>query len=531
MNRIKTLSFPLVSLLFGTAALPLSAQLSLSLSSDIDYRQNKKGKMEFRGGDFDAILLDGSSTNIGGCAWFQYYPPGFFNTICSPGTTGLITSGTVNGVNPDFPYLLVTSIFPAFAIAPREADKAILYAAPESTLPRPQAGFTDDSYSLFYNLTSTDIREYIVTRYYQNLSYSKKQEKTFTSQIVPGVYYYSFPTLSDAERPAPISAVIYPMIEAERTKNNTTSGFLYSDVNNNKWSKKGFVELSYRKPNTYKWIGVGPSNVFAAVDKSFFAIKALKNQKDPKSDVLERFSGEPISVFPPYVNGADPQVELTTPFTSQFTTPPIFESGTTGVVQIEFERDFQTGGVTYDFSKRVFQIPVIVVDRYTEYQDVTFSKSNKTNTVLLDTDGDGYNNLTEWILDSNANSEASIPIAPVPDFEETFDPFFNFFFDFNFIDYFGFDVKKKLKTKPRVKYTLQVSTNNGRTWKKFKTDTNWSVETVNFAASGTLPRQSIIQVRSLYSSDGFFFTNGLPVNPAQPPGTEGDIYRVKITQK
>jgi len=525
MNRSKTLCFPLISALCCAAALPASAQISFSLSSDIDYRQNRSGKMEFRGGSLDTALSDGSLAHIPFCAWFRYIAPGFYSNVCAPGTTGLVTSGTVNNINPRYPYLLVTSIFPAFAVAPNEADKAILYAAPASNLPRPQAGFRDDSYTLFYNLTSSDVREYIITRYYQNIGYSSKQESKFTGEIVPGVYYYSFPSLNDPNRPAPISAVIYPMLEGQREKNNTEQGFLYTSVNSNKWNKKGFVELSFLRPNVIKWKGVSPSNVFAGVDTVSFSIKALTNQKNPQSNVLERFSGQPISIFPPYQNGREPQVEVRTPYTSNFTTPPIFDSGTAGVAQIEVRRNFQTGGVTYDYSKRVFQIPVVVVDRYTEYQDLSFKNSNSSTDILADSDGDGFNNLNEWILESNADSAASVPIAPVPELVETFDPFFFFFFEdfFTFSDYYGFEIKKKLGTKPGVKYILQISKDDGKTWKSFKSNNDWSVNTLNYAPSGVLPRQSLIQVRSLVFDDSF--------EPIQPPGTENDIYRVKVILK
>ena len=110
--------------------------------------------------------------------------------------------------------------------------------------------------------------------------------------------------------------------------------------------------------------------------------------------------------------------------------------------------------------------------------------------------------------------------------------------------YFGFDVDKKLETRPAVKYTLQRSKNQGKTWSAFRagyyyTDgtysqvrdplkpLNWIVSTVNGVAAGS-PR-SEIRVRSQVYKTG---TGGIFVNldePIQPPGTAGDIYRVKIT--
>ncbi|MES2474874.1 MAG: hypothetical protein V4640_03765 [Verrucomicrobiota bacterium] len=530
MIRIKTLSIPLVSALIAGSTLPALAQVEFSLSSDITYRQKKKD-LNFWGGVFDVDLYDGSASIIRGCSFFQYYDPGFFINYCSPGTTGLVSAGSINGIEENLPYVLVTGIYPALAVAPREQDKIVLNAAPASTLPRPAGGFKDDSYSLFYNLTTTEVREYILTHYYKDTTYSKKQQNKYESDIVDGVYYYSFPSLADPERPAPISAVIYPMVEGRKEKNNTVAGFEFSRVNQNKFNKKGFVEMSYMRPNKFEWIGVTPSNIFAAVDKAYFSIKVMAQPNKFNSDLVGNYQGRPISVFPPYQNGGDPRVQLTTSYTDSFTTPPIFDSGTRGMVQVQYKRNFQTGGVTYDYSSRKFQIPVVVVDRYTEYEEVVFDSSTKKSDLLMDTDGDGYNNLNEWILDSDANEAGSIPEAPVPQaVVPDLDYYYYFFYPLQDA-YFGFDVKKKLGTRPGVAYNLQVSRNNGKTWQKFKTNGNWSVTTVRRAPAGPFPTSVVIEVRSKISGNGQYYIDGTPVEPVQPPGTAGHIYRVKVTLK
>ncbi|MEO5912634.1 MAG: hypothetical protein ABIS50_00260 [Luteolibacter sp.] len=521
MIRIKTLSLPLISALVAGSALPANAQLSFSLSSKITYRQNKKG-IFFQGGTFNSQLLDGSATYISGCEWYQYYGPGFYNNICSPGTTALISAGTIDGINPAYPYFLVSSIYPAFIVAPRKAEKIFLNAAPASTLPRPSGGFTDNSYSLFYNLTvPSTISEYVITNYYKRTGYTSKQRDKFQSDIVPGVYYYSFPRLGNPDIPAPIAAVIYPMLEGKQEINNTVSGFEFTKVNGNKWNKDGFIEMSYLRPNSINWTGMSPTTVFASADSLYFSIKAIANDKDPTSDTVTTYAGKPFSIFPPYQNGGEPRVLLPTPYATSFTTPPIFNANTTGVVQLDLRRNLQTGGVTYDFSTRTFQIPVVVVDRYTEYVDIDFPTSSKGTGILEDPDKDGYNNLNEWILDSNASNSASIPIAPVTELVQPVDPFFGLPTGFS---YFGFDVKKKLGTIPGVIYTLQRSKDQGKTWSKFKTDTDWTVQTVRTAAIANLPASATIQVRSLV----YDTTTGTPI---QPPGTDNDIYRVKITLK
>ncbi len=517
MLRTKTLSLPLVTALIAGSALTAQAQLIFELSSDITYRQNPKS-MRFMGGSFDVNLRDGSAATIPFCSYASYQPPGIFNNACSPGTTGLVSAGLVEGVQRNQPYILVNGIVPAFAIAPRLPESVRLYAAPASELPRPSAGFKDDSYSLFYNLTTTDIREYIITHYYKYTGYTARQREKFESQIVSGSYYYQFPSLADPERLVPVSAVIYPMIEGRQERNNVEAGFAYSQVNGNDYTKKGFVELSYLRPNKFKWIGVTPSNVFAAVDATTFAIKVMKNPSKANSGIVETYQGLPVSIFPPYQNGGEPSVLLTNPYVGSFTTPPIFQSGTSGVAQVQFKRNFKTGGVSYDFSTRRFQIPVVVVDRYSEYQELNFVNAAPDTTILRDPDGDGFNNLNEWILESDPTDTASIPIAPVPQLVTTLDIPGEVFQP----EYFGFDVLKKLGTVPRVKYTLQISRNNGKTWKRFRTNPDWSVRNVRRAANGPFPTSVTIQVRSLrFDPDTF--------EPVQPPGTASDIYRVKVT--
>jgi hypothetical protein len=524
MIPIKALSLPLASALFTATVLPAVAQVSFDLSSKASYRQTKKN-VEFRGGRFDAELFDGSGVIASACSSIFYYGPGAAGD-CSPGTTGLITSGSIRGVGIDLPYITILSLNPAIVVEPKAPERVFLNAAPASSLERPTGGFKDDSFSVFYNLSTTDITEYIITHYFKASTYSAGQDKKFRDEIVPGVYYYSFPRLGRPELNAAVSAVIYPIVEGYREVNHIPQGFRFTQINQGKWNKKGFVELSYLKPNTFKWSGITPAVVYSSVDKVYFSIKGLQNYKDPKSEVVERYAGAPISVFPPFQNAGDPQIILNDPYKNSFTTPPIFDSGTAGVAQIQVKRDFQTGGVTYDKSSRTFQIPVIVVNRYTDYQDLTFRSSGfnakKNADLLSDSDNDGYNNLNEWILDSNGSSSESIPLAPVAEYVEPLNEFLIFGFPFE-LPYFGFDVKKKLSTVPSVAYTLQRSLDGGKTWSKFKSDGDWSVTVERNAPTATLPASQVYKVRSLSTS-----TAG---DPIQPPGTAGHLYRVKITLK
>jgi hypothetical protein len=534
MYRIKTLSLPLIAALLTSTVVETQAQVALELSSQKTYRQNPKGII-FDGGTFNINMYDGDASYIGACVFPRYVPPGIYINICAPGATGYVTDGTLGPTTIRRPYLLVTGVFPAIAIEPRMPDRIKLIAAPASSLPRPSGGFRDDSTSLFYNIQSPDATEYVLTHYYNNKNYSKSQRGKFEKEIVPGVYSYSFPRLNRPEVPAVVKAVIYPMLEGLATKNNKTSGFVFKGVDGQTWNKQGFMELSARKPNIMRWQGLAPNVVYAAADNLFFSIREIDNVKKPRSPVKTRAS----SIFPAFVTGGDPRVLLRTPYVSSFTTPPIFNSSTTGVIELELARTFKTGGVTYDFSRRRFQMPIVVVDKYEEYREQTFGAVKGKGKILEDTDKDGYNNLTEWILDSDANSRTDIPVAPTPTLvQDYYDYYYYYYFDVldPLVSYFGFTIDKKVGTIPRVVYTLQRSTDGGKTWNTFKagyyysdgsySPTNdgggaidWTVTNVNYTQSGA--RHSEIRVRSGYTDEEDMW--------AQPPGTAGHIYRVKVT--
>jgi len=535
MNRIKTLALPLISAIFASAGLPAQGQVALELSSLATYRQFKgEESLSFTGGSFDIKFRDGGVISVGGCNFVQYYPPGFFRFLCAPGTTGFLTSGTIDGATLAYPYLLVTGLNPAVAVAPRRAEMVRLNAAPASGLPRPSGGFTDNSASLYYNLhTAGSIREYILTRYDASRTYNMGQRAKFEDDIVPGSYHYSFPRLSNPMLPAPITAVIYPMAEGFARKNNTDRGFKFTDVNGSQFNKGGFMELSYFRPNLIKWSPLSTNVVFPGVDALYFSIRVMKDQENPKSptELVDRYTGKQQSVFPSFTNDGDPRVLLVSPLVSQFTTPPVMAGGTKGIVEVELGRAFKTGGVTYDFSNRKFQIPVVVVNRFSEFRDLIIGQTSSKSSILDDSDGDGVNNLNEWILESSPVDANSVPTAPVAlDTAAVFDvDYFTFTGRFRVVrpQYYGFTIDQKLGTKPGVVYTLQRSKDNGKTWQKFISDANWSVTRVKLAPGvGSVKANSARRVEIRVESKVTSLVTGYQ---AEPPGTQNDLYRVKIT--
>ena len=554
MNRIKTLSLPIVTALVAATVVSASAQLALEVSSQKTYRQDKNS-VKFQGGKFEVNMTDGTILYISGCIFSRYIPPSVVGGVCGPGTNGRIVSGTVAGASRAKPYLLVSDLVPAVAIEPRKAKLVNLIAAPASGLARPQGGFTDYSLSVYYDLHALQQREYIVTRYELLENYNSNQGDKFEKEIVPGSYRYSFPRLGQPNIPAPVNARINRMAEGLNTKNNVTSGFEFLTVNKDKWTKDGFVELSYTNPNPIKWRPLSPSNTFLGADSLSISIRVLNNENNPKSstDLIDSYSGELQSIFPDYSNAGDPKLLLTNPFTDGFVIPPIFAGGTRGVIELQVERLLSTTGVSYDLSTRRFQIPVAVVNKFSEFQETVFFKKGAKKKILEDSDGDGFNNLNEWILDSSPTDSVSIPIEPIPArVEAVFDLDYATLFSRSRLiraQHFGFTINKKLGTQPAVVETLQRSKDGGRTWEDFKSGyyffdgtykkthayvfgsntVEWIVKTVKLAPGlGSLrensPRREEIRVESgYYDKDASAFV--------QPPDSENQIFRVKVTLK
>jgi hypothetical protein len=511
MPRMKAHSIPLILAVFASLLATASAQLIMNLSTNASYRQNSKN-VKFLAGGLNIALRDGSAT-FDGCSNSFYLPPG--TPGCDAGTSGFVIFGRpdIQSESPG-PYYAITSITPALYIEPRQPELCLLNSAPASTLPRPLGGFRDGSYGLYFNLNTSDIRQYIITEYTSTRQYTEDQRSKFVSDIVPGAYFYSFPRLGFPNLPIAIPAQVYPMPEGLAVVNNQDQGFRFDKFA--KWNAQGFVELSYLLPNTVSWQGLTTSGVISS-DKLSLSIRVLSDPVKPNSavDYVDNTTGGLQSIFPPLQNNGDPRVLLTSPYVTSFTLAPVFAGGTRGVLELELNRSLQTSVIASDRSVRIYQVPVVVVNRYTDYQGLIFENGGSKTGLLDDTDGDGYNNLNEWILDSNADQKAIIPIAPVPSLVTPAD-----FFE---LPYFGFSINQKLGTVPAVVYTLQRSVNGGRTWQTFSTDADWRVSTTRLRA-GEFPSREIDPAKITIKVSA---RRGL----VQPPGTLGHLYRVKITTR
>jgi hypothetical protein len=553
MYRIKNLPLALFSTAIIGIAANAQAQLTLDVSSQKSYRQNQKG-MQFEGGKFNISFQDGALNSIDYCNSTRYYLPRSPAFFCSEGTSAYIVSGEVDGVTPPNRYLGVTSIQSATIVQPGVAQFVRLNAAPASTLKRPQTGFRDSSSVISYNLHKAP-EKYSITRYRSSTSYTRKQRRKFETDIVPGTYQYYFPRLNDPTVPVAILPVVYPMPEGSVKGNKKSNNLRFTSVNQNKWSKDGFMELSYSKPNLFKWTPFSAQSLFLNADILSFAIRVIKDPDKANSPVAEKDTDTKTtqSVFPDFTAQSDPKIFIRNPTSSSFTTPPLLAGGTKGIAELELTRKLQTGGITYDSSTRKFQLPVVVVNKYSDYKDLAFPAKKKNTGLLEDTDGDGVNNLNEWILDSAANDPADQPVPLKTVFNEE-----RLIYDLSGFDYFdrsslyeipyyGFTVDQKLGTEPEILYTLQRSTDEGKTYQEFadgyyysdgsysqtplSTPTsilNWIVTTRDYKAGAGLVKQNAparrqIRVQTRYLDDR--------TTLRQPIGTENDLYRVKVTLK
>jgi hypothetical protein len=556
MSRYKTLSVSTFTAAMAIAVLPAAAEIVFSTSTNKTYRSGPNG-LVFAGGTFDVNVRDGNATYTTGCRRFAYWPPNIVGDPCPLGSTGYLLYGNVGDQEGSSAnYYSIISVIPALAIEPRSPSTARLIAAPASKLPRPSGGFTDRSFGLYYNLHNGSAPEYNISIYDKSESYSANQRSKFESEIVRGVYQYVFPRLNQPTVPAPLKSTIFQMAEGTARLNNRVSGFDFARTVNNKLIKPnnadglppGFVEFSQSIPTTVNWQGLTPSNVFSNVDKLHVSIRRMVDPQNPSSttlDLIDNASGSPAAVFPPYLTGRDPRVLLTSPYNTSFVFPPLLRGGSRGMLQLELSRTFNTGGVAYDFSNRKFEIPILVVNRYTDYAITNgITKAN----ILDDTDGDGFNNMTEWILDSSARFAGSIPTIEAPR---------NHAIEYTTVvtndvggvtiitlevkerQYYGFQVDQKLQTIPGVQYTLQRSFDGGLTWNNFVSDSKWNVFTQVYGPgqrpvldeTDTAGRVRI-RVESKYDADGRIYDPLLRdfITQGPPPGIQNESYRVKITK-
>ena len=521
MSRLKTHFLPLALLFAIWAATPVNAQnVYFTAATDKTFRQGAAKEHLFRGGSLEVLLRDGLVVvqQLGSCDSSTFFSP---NMVCTVGSTGFYTFGAFGTEPAGFPYIQVVAITPAFIIEPTQPDSPHLYAAPASKLPRPLFGFIDDGLGVFYNLFSPDnLREYKVSLYNYSRSYAAGEGARMTQETVPGAYYFRFPKLNAPTAPVNIASTVRALPEGYAKVNSQFTGVNFDTGLG--FDSDGFMRVSFSKPSTFRWSGIAANLVNANSDSLYFSIRYLADPADPLSETVfvnPNTGQSPASLFPGFVSGRDPRIRLTTPFVTSFSIPPIFPIGSTGVVELELNRNLAANAVVHDTSSRRYQIPIRFVSIYTDYASRSFGTNKKKAGILEDFDGDTFNNLTEWVLNSRAQDAISVPIGPVPRFVAavtttipTFPPFPPIV---NVIPaYFGFKVKKPIGYIPDVVQVLQRSISTAipipeASWVDMVSDANWLVQETELN----------IELTS---------KTGTVAAPNQPPGTAGHKYRFRV---
>lgn len=482
MNFTKT--FPLLAVFALAGQHTSNAQNELTnfefkMGSVNNYRQGPNG-VAYEGGTFDVNLRDGLLTFIPGCIAPFYFPPG---PGCPPGATGFITAGDIDGdgLEDAGDYLSVVSIAPATVVRPFRPSEVLLSSAPPSTLPRPLAGFTNDSRSVFFNIQTERIRQFDITLYDFSREYTSAERVKYDKDVVPGSYTYRFPSLASTTIPINLSINRFATLDGYRKVNNINVGFRFLNVKYD----DGFAVLNPFQINIIKWEGNNSSYIQAASDIMYFSIKALQDPTDPLSDpdltvppIFPNFTGTP----------GTPRVLLPSALESQYILAPNFLfPGQTGLIDVEFFILRQTNTVTFDRSIARFRMPVRVLNPF-----IIPPPPNSNQVVLNDAqsdfDNDGASNFSEWVFGSDRTKSDSLPVFPSLGFktptttQNSGSPQTMTLADGTSTGAWEFKVNKIRNPEPKLKYEIQHS-EDMVVWKTVTTtDPNWILTDDDVAA-------------------------------------------------
>lgn len=369
-----------------------------------NFRQGPNGTA-YEGGSFDVYLRDGLLTFEPGCFSSAYFPPG--TPGCPAGATGYLTRGDIDGDGLEDPgtYFTIVNIFRASLIRPFRPDKVLLSSAPPSTLPRPLAGFTNDSRSAFFNIQTELISQYDISIYEFSREYTSAQRSIYDKEVVSGSYRYSFPSLINENLSVNLSINRFPVLDGYRKVNNQNVGFRFLNVTYD----DGFAVLNPFEINTIKWQGNTTSFITPTSDILYFSIKSLEDPTDPLSDpdltvppVFPNFTGTP----------GTPRVLLPSPLVTEYILAPNFLiPGQTGLLDLEFFIFRPTNNVTFDQSVARFRMPVKISNPFIippppNVNQLVFNDPN------ADFDNDGASNFSEWIFGSDRSDPSSVPTSP-----------------------------------------------------------------------------------------------------------------------
>jgi hypothetical protein len=514
MSRLKTLSLPLASLLALWTATPVHSQNTyFSLATSKTFRQGTEKEHAFRGGALDLAFRDGLVVFRAGCVDSFFFNPG---GGCPLGSNGFITFGAFGSEPDPTPYLSVLSVTPALIVEPTLPDSPHLYAAPASKLPRPLYGFEDGGIGLFYDLFNPDsLREYKVTVYNYSREYDASELTRMNQETVPGTYYFRFPKLNSPEEPVILSATVRALPEGFAKLNSVFTGVNFDTGLG--FDSDGFMRVNFNRPTTLRWSGFGSNLINANTDRLYFSIRYLSDPTDSQSETSftnPATGASPASIFPGFVSGRDPRVTLANPFVTSYTIPPIFPIGSTGVVELELNRNLANSGLVFDTSSRRYQIPIRFSSYYSDYAARSFGSNSRKTGIEEDFDGDTFNNLTEWVLNSRAQDFQNIPANLKVKFVPAV-------FDTSVVPplvitpaYFGLKTSNSQGYVPGVIKTLQRSTAVAPVpdnWTDMVSDDDWDL----------IYTETTIELLSKRVS-----AQGVPI---LPPGTTAHKFRFRVS--
>jgi hypothetical protein len=211
--------------------------------------------------------------------------------------------------------------------------------------------------------------------------------KQMNEEIVPGQYIFTFPRLGSPDlNPVAIPVTIVPTLEAVNPAARTRAGFRFTSGN---WNN-GSYQMDPRLINRVTWTG-NDRTVVRPGDQIYFSI--LNEAED-------------FLLFPPTV----PQnpVLLPIPTTQQYNLPPFFfDVGQKGVLDLRYQRNLLTSGVSGDFSARRFRAKVDFVDSFNGFVQTTFplGTSRRDLSPGGDVDRDGMTNVEEFAFQFPTNED------------------------------------------------------------------------------------------------------------------------------
>lgn len=213
--------------------------------------------------------------------------------------------------------------------------------------------------------------------------------KQMNEEIVPGQYIFTFPRLGSPDlNPVAIPVTIVPNLEAVNPASRTRAGFRFTSGT---WNGD-IYQMDPRLISRITWTG-NDRSVIRPGDQFYFSIL------NDAEDFLQ---------FPPTI----PQnpVLLPIPTVQQYNLPPFFfDVGQTGVMDLRYQRNLLTNGVSGDFSERNFRAKVSFVDSFNGFVQTTFPLGTLKRDVTPkgDIDRDGMTNVEEFAYQFPTNEDIS----------------------------------------------------------------------------------------------------------------------------